>query len=338
MSYGDKKSVLESVTPKDQILVRKFGSKQEYWRPLSFFDGFIEQYDLENPVVIPPSVNATVEIDYDSTDVNAVWIFGNYTGKITCANPSLTHSGIAKWHFSRLDTNAVNLDTAYNGNSLFDKIVDATDGTTVIVKIYNRQDPAQYIYLHTETAISKQNPTPSGTIYYDLELDAQVIGHSGIEANSVQNPSVTFLIGRSVDVVRNNTDDYASIATVKNVVSLTDAEYSAIVTKDSNTLYITDANSCVTPTIGILSGGEYNELVISGQLLFELSEALASYTLPLLSGITDKTFFVTFKNTSNSVCTLAPTSTDLIEDEVIQLLESGDSVTFYLTETQYRTA
>ncbi len=338
MSYGDKKSVLESVTPKDQILVRKFGSTKEFWRPLSFIEGFISQYDEENPVIIPTSTEASVEIDYDGTDVNAVWIFGNYSGLITCANPSLTHSGVAKWHFSRLDSHGVNLDTAYNGNSLFDKIVDATDGAIVIVKIYNRQDPTQYIYLETETPISKQNPTPSGTIYYDLELDAQVISHSGIEANSIQNPSVTFLIGRSIDVVRNNTDDFTSVEKVKNVISLTDAEYAAIVTKDANTLYITPSDGCEQPiTIGVLGGGEYVEKEISKQLVFELSGVGdLEYYLPLISGIENKTFFVNLKNVSESdSVVIYPSGSDTINGTTSITIDIGGYVRLYINETDW---
>ena len=65
------------------------------------------------------------------------------------------------------------------------------------------------------------------------------------------------------DVVKNNTDTYTSVGDVDQVITLTDAEYTAIATKDGNTLYLTTTTAAAsfTKTLVIdatgITGTEY---------------------------------------------------------------------------------
>jgi hypothetical protein len=63
----------------------------------------------------------------------------------------------------------------------------------------------------------------------------------------------TYIDAADASTVKNNTDTYTSLASVDKVITLTDAEYTAIATKDGNTLYLTTSTAATqfTKTLAI---------------------------------------------------------------------------------------
>lgn len=63
----------------------------------------------------------------------------------------------------------------------------------------------------------------------------------------------TYIDTADASTVKNNTDTYTSLASVDKVITLTDAEYTAIATKDGNTLYLTTSTAATqfTKTLAI---------------------------------------------------------------------------------------
>ena len=227
---------------KDFIQLAKNQSNERKWIRVG---KFLEEVSKKIPTA---GVQSSTLIDYEGVEVNAVWFAGNLSGKISTEASSVTHSGIAKWHLSNVDLHGVNLDLANTTTSLFTELVNATDGSVVIFKIYNREDPTQYIYLSTNTEVVKANPNSTPPLYYDIEFDGEVLTSSGINTNTVNNPTIEIVIGKMYDAVRNNTDTYTSVDKVKNVVSLTKAELNALSpNEDDNTLYITPIAECGDP-------------------------------------------------------------------------------------------
>ena len=79
MSYGDKKSVRASATFKDQVQVKKFGSKQEYWRPLTFINDLITSFFRTNNIPLE-------SIDFvETSGYNSFVSIGEYVLEITTA-------------------------------------------------------------------------------------------------------------------------------------------------------------------------------------------------------------------------------------------------------------
>lgn len=187
-------------------------------------------------------------IDYTGdVALSAVWGIGNFVNKISTAANTVLHNGVAEWHFSRLDINNANLDLAHQTKSLWDAIIEFSEGAVLIFKIFNRLDKSQYVYLCCETGVSKANPSTDPFPTYDLKADCYVLKTSGIEGVTVSNASVAIIIARQHDVVRNNTDTYTSFPKIKNVITLTLAEYIALKNgtgTDPNTLYIPPPTYC----------------------------------------------------------------------------------------------
>ena len=75
-----------------------------------------------------------------------------------------------------------------------------------------------------------------------------------VTALTLVNTAITDSVA---DVVKNNTDTYTSLGDVDQVITLTDAEYTAIATKDGNTLYLTTTTAVTnyTKTLAVDSTG-----------------------------------------------------------------------------------
>ena len=78
--------------------------------------------------------------------------------------------------------------------------------------------------------------------------DAKTTTFSAIPATAVDLIKTYIDDGDDGDV-RNNTDTFTSVADVNQVITLTAAEYAAIVTPDANTLYLTTAGGGSTSTV-----------------------------------------------------------------------------------------
>ena len=80
----------------------------------------------------------------------------------------------------------------------------------------------------------------------------------------------TYIDAADASTVKNNTDTYTSLASVDKVITLTDAEYTAIATKDGNTLYLTTSTAAAqfTKTLAIQNnvGGFANGSLTGDQI------------------------------------------------------------------------
>ena len=65
----------------------------------------------------------------------------------------------------------------------------------------------------------------------------------------------TYVDAEDAKAVQNNTDTYSSVAKAQKIITLTDAEYTALATKDGNTLYITTATAATqyTKTLSVVN-------------------------------------------------------------------------------------
>jgi len=230
--------ITSKLDDKDFILLDKNITGKERWiRAKDFIEEIISE--------LPTSVGASsVTIDYDSIELNASWNFGNLDNKISTNANSVVHNATAKWHLSNLDLYNANLDATTSAKSLWDGLIDATDGSTMLMKIYDREDPSSYVFLYSETAISKQNGNTTPPVYYDIEFEAEVLSSSNITDSTIQNPTIVIIIGKMYDAVRNNTDTFTSVDKVEKVVTLTKAELAALPSQEANTLYITPKSDC----------------------------------------------------------------------------------------------
>jgi len=103
------------------------------------------------------------------------------------------------------------------------------------------------------------DPTASDTFAFQkgtTEVKEGTFSTIPVTALTLVNTAITDSVA---DVVKNNTDTYASLGDVDQVITLTDAEYTAIATKDGNTLYLTVASGSApttyTKTLAIDSTG-----------------------------------------------------------------------------------
>lgn len=257
---------IDKVTKNDSVFIRKKGNEAGVWTPVSRLliekdpslselsdvdltnlqDGDTIIYDQLTNTWVVQSVGiqedvSTVFIDYEQEVViNAVWNFGNLQKRISTNATSVTASGINKWHFSPIDTYGTQLDN--QSKSLFTEIITASQAANVIFKIYNRNEPSQYVVLVTKESLTKENPSNDLT-QYDLSGNMEVVAFNGIINDTIQNPTVDIKIGSSKDVVRYNTDTFTSYNVLKNVVTLSKFEYLNISEKDANTLYLIPCNN-----------------------------------------------------------------------------------------------
>ena len=144
-----------------------------------------------------------------------------------------------------------------------------TNGVTIV-------QPGSGLVLESGTTTS--NPTigidytgantyitvPSSTTIASTDSINFQDGTTGVSKTTLADIPVTALtlvntaITDSVaDVVKNNTDTYTSLGDVDKVITLTDAEYTAIATKDGNTLYLTTTTGVTnyTKTLAVDSTG-----------------------------------------------------------------------------------
>ena len=120
-------------------------------------------------------------------------------------------------------------------------------------------DPAIGInYVGTQNYILETPSTavalPDDKISFNQESSSDVKTSTLATVPMTTLPLVkTYVDNADAPNVKNNTDTYVSIASVAKVITLTDAEYAAIATKDGNTLYltITTAATQFTKTLAI---------------------------------------------------------------------------------------
>lgn len=216
----------ENINDNDFIVLKRDQTTEELW---------IRYEDLKEEIlsnVVIPDIEPAVSfmIDYETeVQLLATWFVGNYEKRVSTETASVSHTGVAKWHLSRLDINGINLDLPNNTVSLWDYIISAVEGTNVLIKVYNREDKSQYVYLNAlGDTFLKENPDLSDPSYYDLEFSASVIKTNGLVSGTIQNPTVAIIIGRQLDVVRNRTDNYTSLPKQEYAVTLTASEYAAM--------------------------------------------------------------------------------------------------------------
>tara|TARA_R110002110_G_scaffold45269_1_gene138285 strand:+ start:25 stop:2361 length:2337 start_codon:yes stop_codon:yes gene_type:complete len=144
----------------------------------------------------------------------------------------------------------------------------------------------------------------------------------------------TYIDAADASTVKNNTDTYTSLASVDKVITLTDAEYVAIATKDGNTLYLTTSTAATqfTKTLAItnnVSGFANGSLTGSqiGATLTGAENSSWSFTTGVsttsgysytgnapvtISGIFDSTSTVTSTITGSITQDSAPTCTSYL--------------------------
>ena len=225
----------ENIVDKDLINIRRDQTTEGLW--IRYED--LKQ-DIIDGVELPDGIPATpFMIDYDEDIVTlATWSGGNYLKKVSTEANAVSHSGTQKWHLSREDTNNKNLDNPDQSTSLWDFLIDAAEGAKVLIKIFNRGDKSEYIYLEAEgDTFSKQNGSIGSPIYYDLEFEASVLVSNF--TTTINNPTVAIIIGRQTDVVRNRTDSFTSLPKQEYVVTLERSEWAALGSgRPSTTLYV----------------------------------------------------------------------------------------------------
>ena len=307
---------------KDFIQLAKNQTSEKKWIRAGLF---LEQLIKEIPIPEPQANASSIIIDYDSITLNAVWNFGNLDGKLSTERPSVLYSGTAKWHLSNIDLHGGNLDATTSANTLFDSILDATDGSVVLMKIYNREDPSSYVYLFSETAFVKANPNNTPPLFYDIEFEAEVLSSNNVDTNTIQNPTITLIIGKMYDAVRNNTDTFTSIEKVKNVVTLTKEELAALGSTDPNTLYITPRSQCdgankYLKTHVFISSNDsanVNEYIHCDAVLNALT-----ITLPTAIGNTGEQISIIKKDSSVNPITISTTSLETINGDLTKTINS----------------
>ena len=92
------------------------------------------------------------------------------------------------------------------------------------------------------------DPSPGDTFAFQkgtTEVKEGTFSTIPVTALTLVNTAITDSVA---DVVKNNTDTYTSIGDVDKVITLTAAEYTAIATKDGNTLYLTVASGSAPTT------------------------------------------------------------------------------------------
>lgn len=267
----------ETINDGDFITLKRDQTTEGLW---------IRYEDLKEDIlgdVVIPDVEPAVSfmIDYNTTvETLAVWFAGNYENRVSTEGTSVEATATTKWHLSRLDINGSNLDLANVSESLWDWIINAVEGTTVLVKVYNREDKSQYVYLKASgDTFVKANASIDVPPYYDLEFEADILKSSNITGGTISNPTVAIIIGRPLDAVRNRTDTYASIPKQEYAVTLTSAEYAAMGEgRPSTTLYMVpcDGSSAII-YVEDLTDVEFGGTVADGDI-FQYSSALGKWT------------------------------------------------------------
>jgi hypothetical protein len=181
----------------------------------------------------------SVLLEYEGTvNLNQSWNFGLPAKKISTEAGTVSHSGVHKWHFSAIDRHDNVLGDEAATLKFWDELIGASSIGNVFIKVYNRSDTSQYVFLVVKQPMVKANPSIGNTTF-DLRVEAQVLTYNNVVNNTIDNASAAFLIGNAKDVVRNNTDSFNSFEKVNNVVTLSRSEYIALGSgRDANTLFL----------------------------------------------------------------------------------------------------
>ena len=307
---------------KDFIQLAKNQTSEKKWIRAGLF---LEQLIEEIPIPEPQANASSIIIDYSAITLNAVWNFGNLDGNLSTEKPSVLYSGTGKWHLSNIDLHGGNLDATTSTNTLFDSILDATDGSVVLMKIYNREDPSSYVYLFSETAFVKANPNNTPPLYYDIEFNAEVLSSNNVDTNTIQNPTITLIIGKMYDAIRNNTDTFTSIDKVNNVITLTKEELEALPSTDPNTLYITPRSQCDGANkylkVHIPRVSSYTASV-NEYLHCDATTIPFTITLPTAVSNMGEQISIVKEDNSSNVITIDTTSSETINGELTKTINS----------------
>jgi len=187
--------------------------------------------------------------------------------------------------------------------------IDASSAGTVSVV-----NPGQGIKLQAGSATS--DPTigvdATGNNNYVKVIEAQTtpasddfIPFSSFSTGDAKTTTLSAIPATAVDLiktyiddgddgdVRNNTDTFTSVADVNQVITLTAAEYAAIVSKDANTLYLTTAGGGSTSTVTLAidtSGVTGSQYTITGDQIGDTKTGVVgsayafSTTVPATAG------------------------------------------------------
>lgn len=205
-------------------------------------------------VTIAGAVNAV-----ESVTAGAGISIPSTTGNIVVSNTGVTQI---------IPGTGITIDQPTGTGNVTMSVVNQTSGTVTSVT------PGPGLVLTSGSTIL--NPSISvnyvGTQNYILEtpsvavaLPDDLISFNQASSNDVKTSTLatvpmttlplvkTYIDAADASTVKNNTDTYTSLASVDKVITLTDAEYTAIATKDGNTLYLTTTNAATqfTKTLAI---------------------------------------------------------------------------------------
>lgn len=280
-----------------------------------------------------------VHIDYlTSVVTDASWIGGNNENRISTSATTVASVTTNEWHFSRLDMNGANLDLPASTASLWDELISGTRNVDLAFKIYNRENPAEYIWLKAADNLAKANGSPT---YFDLKVNAYLLSKGVLEANTIYNPTVVFVPMKPIDVVRNDTDTYTSVDKVFNLITMEQSEYNTLKTgvgTESQTMYAIkypfNANGSGIDDITIPADIKKVSDVGVVRVLTG-----SSVTLDLISSYTSKNFIMNIKNMTGATITVNTSGSDTIYGYTAGLtsvsLSDGDNLQLYVATDRY---
>jgi len=85
-----------------------------------------------------------------------------------------------------------------------------------------------------------------------------------------------------------------------------------------------------------LSGSAYGQSEIGTEVICLLTTPGGSYTLPALSGLTNKSFVLHLKNDSGGNVTITPSGSDTVDGDTSVVLSDTESLTLYLGTSEYK--
>ena len=206
------------------------------------------------------SIIAGTGIGVSSSTGNVIVTNTGVTGIVAGTNITLTPSGGTG--VVTIDASSAGTVSVVNpGQGIKLQAGSATSDPTIGVDATGNNNYVKVIEAQTTPASDDFIPFSSFSTG-----DAKTTTFSAIPATAVDLIKTYIDDGDDGDV-RNNTDTFTSVADVNQVITLTAAEYAAIVSKDANTLYLTTAGGGSTSTVTLAidtSGVTGSQYTITG--------------------------------------------------------------------------
>ena len=212
-----------------------------------------------------PGANNAVESLLADTGIS----LNDTTGNITIGNTGVTSLAFGN-NLSIVDTqgNAASTgDLQINYNGPVGTVTNVNAGTGLIISSgTSSTTPTIAVDYSANTNFIKLGEDSATALQDDIILFNQASSNTvksttfkEIQASTL-NAVNTSLEADLSTVVKHNTDTYTSVATATNIITLTDAEYLGLTTKDANTLYFTTGTAATqyTKTLAIqnnITGG-----------------------------------------------------------------------------------